>query len=267
MKSKHGENHPMSKSVLRDEWTHDPDYRRYFQTDEDIEAILKLLALDKTSTLVDIGCGNGAFAIAAARRFAACQVWACDALDSAVTECRTVAEGLSNFLAQVAWAHSIPLPDACTDRVLCRSVLHHIAEPLAVYIEISRLLKPGGRLVLQAPCNGREASFGQVLSEMMMLADDSHRRFYYTPAEIVAGLGAAGLVAREPECWPYTFRFLDDRQTSFIQEHEAAESVRLQPIEDGKWTIEGCWVRIVAEKTGSPPEASSRSDRRRQEQA
>jgi SAM-dependent methyltransferase len=153
-----------------------------------------------------------------------------------------------NIHAERAWAHSIPLASSSADRALFRSVLHHIADPEAVYAEIGRVLKPGSRLVLQAPCNNWDGAVGQVLSEMMMLADDSHRRFYYRPAEIVNGLQRAGFSTSKPECWPYEFPFIEDKEAWFIKQHQAEERLRLRPIQPGKWSIEGCWVRVVGEK-------------------
>ena len=236
------------ETVLRDGWTHDPDYRRCYQTEDDVETILSLLDLSQASALVDIGCGNGAFALAAAQKNPGCRIWAFDALDSAVARCRAQAGGLPNVHTEVAWADSIPLADSSVDRALFRSVLHHIAEPQRVYAEISRLLRPGGRLVLQAPCDYWDGAVGQVLSEMMMLGDNSHRRFYYPPAEIVEGLQKAGFSTSKPECWPYDFPFIEDKEAEFIQQHQAEEPLRLRRIQPGKWSIEGYWVRVVAHK-------------------
>jgi SAM-dependent methyltransferase len=236
------------QQLLRDGWTHDPDYRRCYQTEEDVATILALLALGRESRLADIGCGNGAFAIAAAQKHSGCRVWAFDALDSAVAECKSRANGLPNLHVERAWADSLPLADASVDRALFRSVLHHIAEPQVVYAEIGRVLKPGGRLVLQAPCNYWVPEFAHVLSELMMLADDSHRRSYFRPADIAKGLQRAGFTTGKPECWPYPFSFIDEKQARFIQRHQAEERLRLRPIEPGKWSIEGYWVRIIAQK-------------------
>jgi SAM-dependent methyltransferase len=41
----------------------------------------------------------------------------------------------------------IPLPDASVDVAMSRSVLEHLEDPLAVYREIHRVLKPGGAFV------------------------------------------------------------------------------------------------------------------------
>ena len=241
---------PTNDIVLRDGWTHDASYRRCYQTEDDVETILRLLALTPHYSLVDVGCGNGAFAIAAARKEPGCRVWAFDASDSAVAECRARAAGLVNLYVDRAWAHSIPLTSSSVDRALFRSVLHHISQPQAVYAEFGRVLKPGGRLVLQAPCNGWDGSVGQVLSDMMMLGDDSHRRFYYRPAEIAEGLQTAGFSVGKSECWPYEFPFIQDREAQFIQQHGAEKELRLRTIQPGKWSLDGCWVRMVAKKEG-----------------
>ncbi len=46
---------------------------------------------------------------------------------------------------------SIPVPDASFDAVLCSEVFEHIPDPVAALKELSRILKPGGVLLLTAP--------------------------------------------------------------------------------------------------------------------
>lgn len=46
---------------------------------------------------------------------------------------------------------SIPLPDSSQDYILCSEVFEHVPEPLKALKEISRLLKPGGKLIFTAP--------------------------------------------------------------------------------------------------------------------
>lgn len=245
-------NNTTDSQNLKDLWTDSSDYRRCYQTEDDVETTLRLLDLNGARGLVDVGCGNGAFAVTAARRYPACRVWAFDALRSAVDECRARGGDLpaSNLIADVAWAHALPLPGGCADRALCRSVLHHLAEPHLVYEEIARVLKPGGCLVLQAPCNYWEPAFADVLSGVMRLLDDTHPRFYYRPAEVVAGLERAGFRAAEPECWTYSFPFLGDREAKFVREHRAEHRLCLRPIGPGKWSMDNYWVRVVAAKAG-----------------
>ena len=46
---------------------------------------------------------------------------------------------------------SIPLPDNSVDAILCTEVLEHVPDPLAAIKEFSRLVKPGGYLLITAP--------------------------------------------------------------------------------------------------------------------
>lgn len=48
-------------------------------------------------------------------------------------------------------ADKVPLPDACMDSILCTEVLEHVPDPLAVWSEFNRLLRPGGRVLLTTP--------------------------------------------------------------------------------------------------------------------
>jgi ubiquinone/menaquinone biosynthesis C-methylase UbiE len=242
--------HTTGSRNLQDLWTDSSEYRRCYQTDDEVDRVLGLLGLEDARGMVDVGCGNGAFAVAAARRHPGCRVCAFDALESAAAECRARARDLlwPNLFAAVAWAHALPLPDAWADRALCRSVLHHVAKPRPVYEEIARVLAPGGRLVLQTPCNYWEPALADVLSDMMVLADDTHRRFYYRPDEVVGGLERAGFHVTQPECWTYSFPFLDDRQADLVRRHQATDRLCLRPIGAGHWCIDNYWLRVRATK-------------------
>lgn len=46
---------------------------------------------------------------------------------------------------------AIPLPDETFDAILCSEVLEHVPEPTHALDEFSRLLKPGGVMILTAP--------------------------------------------------------------------------------------------------------------------
>lgn len=48
-------------------------------------------------------------------------------------------------------ASSIPVEDASFDVIICTEVLEHILEPIKVIEEFSRILKPGGKVLLSAP--------------------------------------------------------------------------------------------------------------------
>jgi SAM-dependent methyltransferase len=55
-----------------------------------------------------------------------------------------VPDGIEAFNTDLA---HLPLPDASVDLIMSRSVFEHLADPVAVYREFSRVLKPGGAVV------------------------------------------------------------------------------------------------------------------------
>ncbi len=74
------------QTKMSDLWTKADEYSRAYQQDEQIGTVLDLLELSPATGLIDLGCGNGAFAVEAARRHPECRVWACDVLPGAVDE-------------------------------------------------------------------------------------------------------------------------------------------------------------------------------------
>ena len=46
---------------------------------------------------------------------------------------------------------SIPEPDGAFDAIMCIEVFEHLSDPIAAIREFSRLLRPGGKLILTAP--------------------------------------------------------------------------------------------------------------------
>jgi SAM-dependent methyltransferase len=236
----------MNEPQMPDFWTKSREYRQAYQKDEQIETVLGLLQLAGATGLIDLGCGNGAFAVEAAKRHPGCRVWACDVLPGAVDECRRRAEQsqAANVEAIVASAESVPLPDGCADRLLMRNALHHVGAPESAFDEFARLLCRGGRLVLEGPVNAWDEEAGSLLTKIHELMDSSHRRVYLRPQFIVASLARRGFVTKAVDLWPYPFR-VDDRQMMLIREHGAEHL--FQPTQrEGGWSVQFKATRIVA---------------------
>jgi SAM-dependent methyltransferase len=90
------------------------------------------------ATLLDAGCGR---TVPVLRRFLgrAARLIGVDLVDFT-----DVPKGIETYNADLA---KIPLPDACVDVVMSRSVFEHLTDPEPVYREFARILKPGGRIV------------------------------------------------------------------------------------------------------------------------
>jgi SAM-dependent methyltransferase len=113
------------------------------------EAIAPLLdAVEAASgvRLLDIACGSGALAAAAAGRGA--EVVGMDFAPAMVAEAARRHPGVE---FRVADAEAIPLADASVDAVTCSFGLLHMERPERVLAEVARVLRPGiGRFAMTA---------------------------------------------------------------------------------------------------------------------
>ncbi len=101
--------------------------------------------------VVDLGCGPGHLALDLACRFRGIRVVGLDCDKSMVEEARAVKERLGAELPVFFLegdARSLPLPEGSADLVVSTLSLHHWEEPEAVFLEIHRVLKPGGRFLV-----------------------------------------------------------------------------------------------------------------------
>jgi ubiquinone/menaquinone biosynthesis C-methylase UbiE len=99
--------------------------------------------------LLDLGCGMGGFAVAAALEGA--QVVALDYNPAygSITVLRAARYGL-HLPVMVAAGEAVPLPAQSFDAVTCWDVLEHVQSPDLLLAELARVLRPGGVLLLTA---------------------------------------------------------------------------------------------------------------------
>lgn len=111
------------------------------------ELVLELAGPLTGKHVLDVGCGDGSYALAAAER--AAEVVCLDASVAMLEAARRRASGDGATLRTVqAEAGALPFGDAAFDVVLAVTVLCFVEDAAAALREMSRVLAPGGRLVL-----------------------------------------------------------------------------------------------------------------------
>ena len=107
--------------------------------------------LKPEETVLDLGCGAGFDSLIAARQVGASgRVISIDMTPAMLDKARVGASeaGLSNVEFHEAYAESLPVQDKSVDVVISNGVINLCPDKMAVFGEINRVLKPGGRIQL-----------------------------------------------------------------------------------------------------------------------
>lgn len=182
------------------------------------EHIFSALGLQPGQTVGEIGAGNGALTIAAARLVGATgHVYTSEL---GVNRLRTLAaavqkSGLGQITVVTGDPNGTNFPESCCDAIFMRNVYHHFADPAAMNASIFRALKPGGRVAIVdfEPSRGRP----EAASPGDRADNDSHG---VSPASVTRELQAAGfeIVANDAAAnrWFMVVGVRDGRVHAFV---------------------------------------------------
>ena len=101
--------------------------------------------------VLDLGCGDGAFA--AALLDAGCAVTMADVAEEALRRARVRAPGAE--AVKLADGGPLPFAEDAFDAVWAGEVLEHVADVVGLLAEVRRVLRWGGRLLATTPWHGR----------------------------------------------------------------------------------------------------------------
>jgi len=105
--------------------------------------------VEPDEVVVDLGCGAGTDLLVAAQMAGPSgRVIGVDMTPAMLDRARQSADamGLANVELHESLIETLPLPDASADAVISNGVIDLIVDKDAVFAEIDRVLKPGGRL-------------------------------------------------------------------------------------------------------------------------
>ncbi|HVV60640.1 MAG TPA: class I SAM-dependent methyltransferase [Pseudolabrys sp.] len=101
----------------------------------------------KGKKCLDAGCGSGRYGVAMALHGAA-EVIGCDISDNGLATARERAASVPNLSFRKGSVLDLPFADASFDFVCCAGVLHHTPSIARGLDELTRVLRPGGKLFL-----------------------------------------------------------------------------------------------------------------------
>jgi SAM-dependent methyltransferase len=115
-----------------------------------VEPLLDAAAISGSDHVLDVGCGNGATSLAAARRASSGRVVGVDISGPMLTRARAraAADGITNVDFVHADAQDHPFGDAAAtfDVLISRFGIMFFADPVAAFTNLAIALRPGGRV-------------------------------------------------------------------------------------------------------------------------
>jgi len=141
-----------------------------------LENMVALSDLTLQARVIDVACGPGFVGMAFAPK---CHlVVGVDATDTLVARARAEAgrRGLTNVAFMLGNVERMPFAPEEFDAAACRFAFHHFAHPYAVLAEMTRVLRPGGRMVIVDQTTSEDPSRSDYHNRVERLCDPSHVR-------------------------------------------------------------------------------------------
>lgn len=152
----------------------------------------KTLRLPVDGRILDVGGGTGR--VSAVLPDLSAGVTVCDLSRPMLARTRTK----TGVVAIQAAAEALPFPAGTFDRAMVVDALHHFRNQERAIRELARVLKPGGRLVIEEPDIALRAVRAVAFLERLSLMG-SH---FHPPEAIAAMMTAAGMMPRiERRAW------------------------------------------------------------------
>jgi SAM-dependent methyltransferase len=123
------------------------------------DTVLNLATLRGTETIVDVGCGNGAYLVELHRRGHTGPVLGLDLSEGMARRSSVHAR------TAVADAQALPLRDGSVDIVLSLHMLYHVPNLSQAISELRRVLRPGGTAMVATNGPGHTAEAKRILAE------------------------------------------------------------------------------------------------------
>jgi ubiquinone/menaquinone biosynthesis C-methylase UbiE len=157
-----------------------------------LELLVRAAGTMRGDSVLDVACGPGLVVCAfAAHAGHATGIDLTPAM-IAKAEALQAKQGLANVSWRLGDGRAMPFKEGEFDIVCCRFAFHHFPEPVRVLVEMVRVCKPGGRIVVVDVVASEDPVVAARLNAMDSLRDPSHVRFM-PESELCGLLRAQGL--------------------------------------------------------------------------
>lgn len=188
----------MYEESIRAEFTHQTESfarNRIATAAETLDVVVDLVPEDREASWLEVACGPAAISRALAPKVG--RVQGVDLTPAMVEKAREEAaqEGIDNAEFSVGDATALEFDDASFDGAVTRFSFHHIPAPQRVLVEMARVVRPGGWVIVSDLLTDEDAAVQAWHQEIERLRDPSHWATMM-PVRLRAMGEAAGL---EPE--------------------------------------------------------------------
>jgi len=172
--------HKSQRTILRSDEQYAPIANAYVTSQihahgADLQRMVDLADLPTGAHVLDVGTGTGHTALAFANGGAV--VVGYDMTRAMLREAVGLAAArAADFLAVQGMAESLPFADGSFDAVACRYCAHHFEDIPGALSEMSRVMRPGGKLIFVDHVAPEDDAADAFVNRLDWLRDPSHRR-------------------------------------------------------------------------------------------
>lgn len=206
---------------------------------DDLARLVELADPQPDTVALDVATGGGHVALALSRK--AAEVVASDLSQQMLNSASAFiqSQGQTNVRFVHADTEALPFNDNTFDLVTCRIAPHHFSDVAQAAKEWARVLKPGGKVVLEDSVVPEDKKLDKFMNTVEKIRDYTHERSY-TEKEWRGFFEAAGLHIAHSEVWDKRHIFKDwmergamldrDRDWQRVEKmlREASEEVKAQ---------------------------------------
>ena len=189
---------------------------------DDLQRLVDYAKLRGDERVLDVATGGGHTALAFSRK--AREVIATDLTAKMVAAATAflAEQGANNVTTQLADAEALPFSEGSFDVVTARIAPHHFANPQRFVKEAARVLKPGGRFLLDDNMAPEDDALDQFMNRYEKWRDPSHVRAWRL-SEWQRFVETAGLVIEHSEALGHKkYGFIDWTERMYMPEKERA---------------------------------------------